>query len=243
MFYFQDSLSALDIKKHLSRHSVSIKTARFFPSRNSIIVYDVESELVYKYPLVNNKLLFLLLTQVQHKQVSFPLGLMGGFFSFPLLHPPLDISSARKCFSSFAISTLRALEALHEAGFAHLDVRLPNICFKEVNCEWHAVLIDIDHAMEIGRPPQCSSQRSFMYNICFDDNCTYDWRQFSLLLCRIIEGSDHDYHTKLPVFQDSKEGRSLKTSFDFGTKPPIWSLNITLVDSPKTLNDLCALSL
>ena len=85
----------------------------------------------------------------------------------------MDISSARKCFSSFAISTLRALEALHEAGFAHLDVRLPNICFKEVNCEWHAVLIDIDHAMEIGRPPQCSSQRSFMYNICFDDNCTY----------------------------------------------------------------------
>ena len=84
VFYFQDSLSALDIKKHLSRHSVSIKTARFFPSRNSIIVYDVESELVYKYPLVNNKLLFLLLTQVQHKQVSFPLGLMGGFFSFPL---------------------------------------------------------------------------------------------------------------------------------------------------------------
>ena len=153
----------------------------------------------------------------------------------------MDISSVQKCFSSFAISTLHALEALHEAGFAYLDVRLANVCFKEVNCEWHAVLIDLDHAVEIGRSPRCSSQKSFMYNINFDDNRKYDWRQFSLLLSRVIEGSDHDYHTKLPVFQDSKEGKSLKSSFDFGTKPPLWSLSITLVDSLKSLNDLFTL--
>ena len=78
VFYFQDCLSALEIEKYLSRHSMFIKTANFFPSRNSIIVYA--DELVYKCPLVDNKLIFLLLTRTQHEQVSFPLGLKGVFF-------------------------------------------------------------------------------------------------------------------------------------------------------------------
>ena len=79
-----------------------------------------------------------------------PIGIYGWFFSFPLLHPPLGCKFSSKCFCSFAISTLRALEALHEVGYAHLDIRIPNICFKKVNHEWHAVLIDLDNAVGIG---------------------------------------------------------------------------------------------
>ena len=36
-----------------------------------------------------------------------------------------------------------ALEELHEQGFMHCDVRLPNICFNE---QLAAVLIDVDRA-------------------------------------------------------------------------------------------------
>ena len=130
------------------------------------------------------------------------------------------------------------MDALHKLGYAHLDIRIPNICFKKVNHEWRAVLIDLDNAVEIGVSPIYVSQKSFMYNIEFDDHRKYDWRQFALLLSRVIEGSDHDYHTRLPVFQNTREQEALKRSFEIGDKPPLESLNISLVDSPKSLNDL-----
>ena len=155
----------------------------------------------------------------------------------------MDVNCLQKSFCLFAISTLRALEALHEVGYAHLDIRIPNICFKKVNHEWHAVIIDLDNAVEIGGSPIYISQKSFMYNVDFDDHRKYDWHQFSLLLSRVIEGSDHDYHTKLPVFQNTREQEALKYSFETGNKPPLWSLNIPLVDSPKSLNDLLPLPL
>ena len=167
VFYFQDCLSALDIEKYFSSLSVFFKTAHFFHSRNSIIFRA--DEFVYKCPLVDNELysiiafLFATQTHSHSTQISFPLGLQGVFFSFPLLHPPLDISLVQKCFSSFAISVLHALEALHEAGFVHLDVRLPNICFKEVNCEWQAVLIDLDHCVKVGTRARYT-QKSLMYS-------------------------------------------------------------------------------
>ena len=107
-----------------------------------------------------------------------------------------------------------------------------------INGDRHAVLIDLDNAVEIGVSPIYVSQKSFMYNIEFDDHRKYDWRQFVLLLSRVIEGSDHDYHTRLPVFQNTREQEALKHSFEIGDKPPLESLNISLVDSPKSLNDL-----
>ena len=87
-----------------------------------------------------------------------------------------------------------------------------HICFKKLNGEWHAVLIDLDHCMEVGTLTRCT-QNSLMYSIEFNDNCKCDWRQFSLLLSRVIEGSDHNYHTRDPVFQDTNEGNSLKRFF------------------------------
>lgn len=40
-----------------------------------------------------------------------------------------------------------AIQEGHNDGFAHLDIRLPNICFKKEK-EWMAVLIDLDHPLE-----------------------------------------------------------------------------------------------
>ena len=45
---------------------------------------------------------------------------------------------------SFAQTTVIAIKQLHQLGFAHEDIRLPNICF---NADCEAVLIDFDRAV------------------------------------------------------------------------------------------------
>ena len=105
-----------------------------------------EAKKVYKLPLIENNLVnFLLLQPIRtYDQVALPIGVVYNFFTFPLLHPPLNINRIRECFKSYATSSLHALEALHAIGFVHMDVRTPNICFKQSDAtdhEWQAVLI------------------------------------------------------------------------------------------------------
>ena len=45
---------------------------------------------------------------------------------------------------SFAQTTVIAIKQLHQLGFAHGDIHLPNICF---NADYEAVLIDFDRAV------------------------------------------------------------------------------------------------
>ena len=47
------------------------------------------------------------------------------------------------CFNSFAVSVQSAVEEFHGMGFAHLDLRVPDICF---DGQWQAVLIDLDRS-------------------------------------------------------------------------------------------------
>ena len=51
------------------------------------------------------------------------------FLKFPAHVPPLLMHEVKQCLSDFMTRTARALEELHRSKFAHLDVRLPNICF------------------------------------------------------------------------------------------------------------------
>ena len=54
----------------------------------------------------------------------------------------VDISPEK---SQFAISTINALEALHNTGYTHMDV---NICFHCIQDEWRAMLISLDGTRE-----------------------------------------------------------------------------------------------
>ena len=249
-YYFQDCLSAADVEEYFKHKdpSVSIKSIHFFPTKYAFAFADNEGRKVYKYPLINNNLSDFLWNpsiaghRNQIVQVLFPSGCFWNFFVFPLLHPPLDILTIQQCFTSFAFSTMNALDELHRIGFAHLDVRTPNICFKQVDHDWHAVLIDLDTAIyRKGSVPPCTKD-SLMYDILFEDDYhKYDWRQFALLLSRVIDGTDRDYHTRKPVFRSSQEHKELEKSFTSGSRPPEWSLKINLVDSPKLLKDLLPL--
>ena len=63
-------------------------------------------------------------------------------FIFPVLpHPPLTKPEAKLCICELVGKLCKALEEIHKMGFAHLDVRLPNICFRQSG---EAVFIDPD---------------------------------------------------------------------------------------------------
>ena len=53
-------------------------------------------------------------------------------FIFPALpHPPLTNPEAKLCIFELVGKLCKALEEIHKMGFFHLDVRLPNICFRQ----------------------------------------------------------------------------------------------------------------
>ena len=102
---------------------------------------------------------------IKPKQVLLPKHIRYGrliFFVFRRLHPPLDIKSIRCCFNSFAVSVQSAVEELHRLGFAHLDLRVPNICFEKIDGQWQAVLIDLDYSCDIEDPAPVEKRKSYV---------------------------------------------------------------------------------
>ena len=66
------------------------------------------------------------------------------FLQFPAAIPPLSASEARKCLVALLRSTKEAIDQLHSFNYAHLDIRLPNICFRNDGEKVYAVLIDFE---------------------------------------------------------------------------------------------------
>ena len=67
------------------------------------------------------------------------------FLQFPAAIPPLSTSEARECLVPLLKSTKEAIDQIHSFNFAHLDIHLPNICFrKDKGGKVFAVLIDFE---------------------------------------------------------------------------------------------------
>ena len=49
---------------------------------------------------------------------------------------------------------------------------------------------------------------SVMYNVPFSELEQYDRRQFAVMLARIVEGSEDEYHNCLPVFKKDNCGKN-----------------------------------
>ena len=120
------------------------------------------------------------------------------FFKFNLYISPLPKSVAKFSFRWFFVVLLEAINALHDVGIAHLDVRLENICYKE---DGMVVLIDLDRSLPTDCPAITLSSyygNSLMYRPGNDDwTCKQqDMRQLAILIGDIA-GND-DYHTIPP---------------------------------------------
>ena len=68
------------------------------------------------------------------------------FFRYPhIKHDPLTRAEAKRCLMALYRGLYNALEEVHsKLGLAHMDVRLPNICFNNL---YEPVLIDLDRSL------------------------------------------------------------------------------------------------
>ena len=241
VIYFSNSLSPQGLSVYLNNRAFEQAVFELALS----VVFRLDNK-VYKMPLdyrsINTLYTFYLKSSSKPKQVLLPEKVLQGnnlnFFVFRYLHPPLDIKSIQSCFDAFAKSVQSAVEELHDMGFVHLDLRVPNICFERINGQWEAVLIDLDRCCSIDHKPPSSVQNnnSVMYNVTFDNSKQYDWRQFAIMLARVVQDNHADYHTAEPEFKDDALGKVLKHCFSNGEKPHSelkWE-----GQTQKTLNDV-----
>ena len=124
-------------------------------SKHSIVVYDEDRFFKYAPTSFYRETLGILKSEIKSpKHISLHsdevyIGRLR-FFSFPKLLPPLNHTRVRKCLEDFVVKTATALIELHGFGYAHLDVRLPNISFKvDDHGEYYVKLIDLDRCREI----------------------------------------------------------------------------------------------
>lgn len=79
---------------------------------------------------------------------------------------------------------------------------------------------------------------SVMYNVGFSKLEQYDWHQFAIMLARILEGSEDEYHKRLPVFEKDDCGKELQRSCCEGVKPNALVLKCDMGQQQKTLDDM-----
>lgn len=123
-------------------------------SKHSIVAYDEHRFFKYAPTLMSQNSLMMLKGSIESsKHVSLYSDLRWfsdlAFFSFPKLLPPLSHTLVRKCLGDFVVKTATALLELHKFGYAHLDVRLPNICFDVDDSGYFVNLIDLDRCRRI----------------------------------------------------------------------------------------------
>ena len=62
---------------------------------------------------------------------------------------PLKPTEANACLRNFIMEVHSAIQEIHSVQYAHMDIRLQNICINE---QYHAVLIDVDRVTDIDSP-------------------------------------------------------------------------------------------
>ena len=95
--------------------------------------------------------------------------------------------------------TVKALLDLHSTGYAHNDVRIENICFREDTDE--VVLIDLERRRGVGRQNVYVFGKSNMYSIAENEDKTQNWtpikidfRQLAIMIIYLQSDNHIDYH-------------------------------------------------
>ena len=232
---FVDSLTPDDTRAYWSRVGIQLTqddTIEYFPSLYSV-VFSVGTA-VYKFPLIDNDLHMcsaLYSNSMNLNQVLIPKGVSMKAFRFDLLTRPLEISEVQLCFNSFVTSVFNAINQLHTVtGLAHMDIRRPNICFRD----GQAILIDVDNLTD--KPPEYTE--SIMYSCYFDNATKYDWRQYAIMLARILENNESQYHTQPPSFSHAQIGQELEHIYNTGIRPTLSKLKLPETEATQTLENV-----
>ena len=146
---------------------------------------------------------------------------IASFYVFPTVSRPLTYREAKACLLPLLEGTKQALEELHRLGFAHLDVRLDNICLKLKNSGMMVVLIDFDFVRDIDTTLEQNSmsylaKESVMYKIPeYKEKSVsqpvdkFDWWQLGLMAayCLTVHNEEqrpsyHDFKIPEEFYQD-----------------------------------------
>lgn len=128
-----------------------------------------------------------------------PIGNNLLMYSSPALIPPLAPGEIQMCLSNFMVLVAAALQSLHDLGYAHLDVRVPNVCFKRNQDNAHiAVLIDLDRASP-AENLEAAIYKGEMYEKKGSrwSHAQLDWRQLGILGCRVSKEYDDPFLSNL----------------------------------------------
>ncbi len=167
------------------------------PSQRNIVVAD--AKYIYKVlceveSVMNLALLNLFVAgQPKHFVLPCPLRYKATIFKYENVHySPLEVKEASKVLQTLAEKIKAALDELHEQGFMHCDVRLPNICFNE---QLEAVLRDVDRACRTNDVTWYGVVHSCMYKVPRGARDTFclDFMQLGWLLAWVLhpEGAYH----------------------------------------------------
>ena len=107
--------------------------------------------------------------------------------------PPLTRDDAANCLSDLVQQVAAVLERMHKLEWAHLDVRLPNICFTQDGC---VRLIDLDQVHHLYDDCLDEYCGSFLYQLPDDVPITgVDWRQLGVLIYSVLHRAENpDIH-------------------------------------------------
>ena len=113
------------------------------------------------------------------------------FFVFEGLLPPKSRQNAKACLVPLLDSVKVAIDELHQNDIAHLDIRLPNICFRK---DGTAVLIDLERCKNTISSVWIKESSSCMYREEYSqeqiDHLQVYWMAFWIL----SHPTDLDYH-------------------------------------------------
>ena len=109
------------------------------------------------------------------------------FFVYNRYFPPLSPKYVSECIQEFLFNVSAALVDLHKCNFAHLDVRIPNVCFLRKDGTYKVILIDLDRSRRKLATLDFSDYGGEMYKHTTMATCeALDWKQLGLLVCRVL---------------------------------------------------------
>ena len=115
---------------------------------------------------------------------------MKTYFEFELLDMPLDWEAAKTYVVHFVEAVVTAINELYDAGIAHQDIRLENICFNV--SQQRAVLIG--HAVSTEVLPSIPSYMMYRAPSSTWTAEMVDWRQLAILIYYIEVDTNTEYH-------------------------------------------------
>ena len=98
---------------------------------------------------------------------------------------PLNKDEAKECLGDLVVQIVTALKQLHRIDWAHLDVRLPNICFTR---NGNVRLIDLDRINHKTAGLNEYGKSFFYENPENGSTIDVDWRQLGLLIYYVQTG-------------------------------------------------------